>query len=309
MARVTTRTRDRCPDLPRRTRVVWAHAALPVDQALLRRTSHPFWLAMQQLAGTKPDVRDVSSTGTPTLLRDLRTFRRPSTTDRPRVLVLGDSVSKTIGYGLERWATAGGQALVWSAGTEGCGLVADGSISDPSGREFRPDDMCVEAALQVGDQVDQFQPDVVVVSSTLPDIRRRRLDEWPNMLAPGDPAFDDYLVESYVQAFDAMSAHGARVVWLDPLCYLDPGGIFREPDGRDAADTDRLAYLREVIYPRFAALRPEVRFFDLAGTLCPGGEFRSEIDGIEVRPDGAHFSPDGAGWLAETFGQDMLFGT
>ena len=292
----------------RGARVVWARATLPADQAILRRSSNPFWLAMHELATTQPDVREVSSTGTPTLLRDLRTFRRPSATDQTRVLVLGDSVSKTIGYGLEQWGADTGQLLVWSAGTEGCGLVADGWISDRSGREVRPDDACLDTVKQWRNQVAAFRPDVVVVSSTLSDVQRRRLDEWPSMLTPGDRVFDDYLVDAYARAFDAMSSSGATVVWLQPLCYLDPGGIFREPDGRDAADPERLIYVRDVINTRFAALRPNVRFVDLSDTLCPGGRFASEVDGIDVRPDGAHFSVEGARWLAETFGHDIVFG-
>jgi lysophospholipase L1-like esterase len=41
---------------------------------------------------------------------------------------------------------------------------------------------------------------------------------------------------------------------------------------------------------------------DLHGYACPGGEFPEAIDGLELQPDGVHFSLEGAAliwrWLA-----------
>ena len=293
----------------RGARVAWSVATLPGDQALLRRAGNPFWEAMNRVAVADPDVRQLQGTGWyEDLIEDLSAFQRPDDPDRTRVLVVGDSVSRTIGYGLERWGTTTGDYLVWSAGTEGCGLVSEGWTTDRAGREVPVDSKCRTAATTWRDQVDTFQPDIVVVSTTLADIQRRRLDEWEEPLVPGDDAFDDYLVDTYSDAYDIFSSSGAQVVWITPLCYEDALGIFDEPGGGSAADPERIDYVRDVIYPRLGESRPDIRFFDLHEIVCPDGRFAAEMDGLTIRPDGAHFSPEGAIWLAEKHGEDLLEG-
>ena len=293
----------------RGARVAWGVATLPTGEAVLRRSRNPFWAAMNDVAVADPNVRSLRGTSWyDGILDDLRAFQRPSDDNRTRVMVVGDSVSRTIGYGLERWAARRDRYLVWSAGTEGCGLVAEGHLADRSGREIDTNRKCQVAAASWRDQVKTFRPDIVVVSSTLTDIQRRRLDSWDEMKTPGDAAFDDFLVNTYVTAQDAFASGGAQVVWITPLCYEDALGIFDEPDGRSAADPDRIDYVRRVIYPRLVAARPDIRLFDLYDAVCPDGRFAREIEGVDLRPDGAHFSAEGAVWVAEHFGTALLEG-
>ena len=55
-------------------------------------------------------------------------------------------------------------------------------------------------------------------------------------------------------------------------------------------------HVRSAEVERFRA-----RYDDLGDLLCPGGDFRSEVDGVEVRPDGLHHAPEATGvtwgWL------------
>ena len=47
--------------------------------------------------------------------------------------------------------------------------------------------------------------------------------------------------------------------------------------------------------------------FDLAAVMCPDGEPLDAIEGVgDPRPDGVHFSVDGALWFAETYGDRLL---
>jgi len=52
---------------------------------------------------------------------------------------------------------------------------------------------------------------------------------------------------------------------------------------------------------RSAGDLPEV--VDFHDVVCPGGEFTNELDGAQdFRPDGSHFSPGGADWVARWHG-------
>ena len=47
--------------------------------------------------------------------------------------------------------------------------------------------------------------------------------------------------------------------------------------------------------------------FDLAKLLCPGGKPLKSVDGVgDLRPDGVHFSVNGALWFARTYGDKLL---
>ena len=72
----------------------------------------------------------MSEEPTPKKYGDLALYRRRGPDDAPRLLVVGDSVSRTIGYGLERWGTETGAAVVWSAERSGPELFT-GSIKIP----------------------------------------------------------------------------------------------------------------------------------------------------------------------------------
>ena len=71
-----------------------------------------------------------------------------------------------------------------------------------------------------------------------------------------------------------------------------------------AADDRRLLneLLVEVVAGSDAA-----RLFDLDAVLCPGGESMESVGDVDVlRTDGLHFSVDGALWLAETHGPELV---
>jgi hypothetical protein len=71
----------------------------------------------------------------------------------------------------------------------------------------------------------------------------------------------------------------------------------------ERADPERLAWVNEQFRSFAESLGPRAGYYDLGELLCPGGELRTEIDGVEIRPDGFHYEPETTGptwsWLAE----------
>jgi hypothetical protein len=120
-------------------------------------------------------------------------------------------VARTVSYGLERWS-AGAGVVVWSGATDGCGIADEGKTPDASGRLQPVPRQCRGSIAGLADAVKQLDPDVVLVYSSVFDLQDRVLDGWPGVLRPGDARFDDYLVAEYVDAYDTLSAKGAKVV-------------------------------------------------------------------------------------------------
>jgi hypothetical protein len=300
--------------------ITWAVGATPIDE-VDARAALPFQRAMGRLLQQRTDVdrspwlpQRRTPMGRPYLerisgivLEGLESNRRRSEDGATRVMVVGDSSARAVGYGLERYAAEQGDALVWNVAVGGCGIVQDGvSIDFSNGAELPPSAECIDAVETWPDNIERFDPDLVLVLSGLRDAQDRDLEGDGTFAAVGTPALDDHLVDSYVAATDVLSAGGATVVWLSPPCVRLLGGLGGEVD-EDLFDPSRMVALRAVV-DRAAAERPEVaEVYDLDAVLCPGGEFLASADGVEeIRPDGIHLSVDGSLWLAERLYRDLL---
>ncbi len=289
----------------------------------VKKASDPFTVAVTSSAKLSPDVREIPNYGlgvavdgltqayvddaADVVLRGAELYRRKNDSEAPKVLVVGDSTARTLGFGLERWATETGSALVWTTATLGCGIADDASLRGVGDRPEQVDAPCLEVRDGWRRQIAEFDPDLVIVLSTIPDMQDRRLPGWDDFLAPGDAEFDAYLVREYHDAVDVLTAGGARVLWLKPPCVRSleaAGGEVGASLG--PSDTNRVRHLNDVILPTLAADEPSVRLFDLFGPLCPNGEFVEEIDGVEVRPDGVHYSSEGSRWFADRYGAALL---
>jgi hypothetical protein len=139
------------------------------------------------------------------------------------------------------------------------------------------------------------------------DLRDRRLPAWSQVRAPGDPIFDEWLLDELELAVDTLAASGARIVWLSYPCISpDPDeGIVLGPLGNTAAlDPARLTHLNRVLLPELVKRRPgRIELVDLDARVCPGGVFQPEVEGVaDARPDGVHFSLQAADRLATVLG-------
>jgi hypothetical protein len=176
--------------------------------------------------------------------------------------------------------------------TLGCGLAL-GSPYRYFGAVHNVPQGCDIWPASIRDSVAAFDPDLVVILVGRWETMDRVHDgRWTQL---GDPAFDDYLRGQLTQAVNIASARGATVVFAtEPYNRRGErpdGGLWPEDE---PARVDRWnALLHQV-----AAQHPAtVRMLDLAARLCPRGAFAWQIDGVRLRSDGVHLTPDGVRWL------------
>jgi lysophospholipase L1-like esterase len=114
----------------------------------------------------------------------------------------------------------------------------------------------------------------------------------------GELEYDAYLNRELDRAIRIVGSRGAHVVLLTApytrRAERPDGGLWPEDD---PARVDAWNVLL-----RAAAERHETSLLDLNGQICPEGKFTWRIDGIRVRSDGLHFTPEGvrrfiAPWL------------
>ena len=283
--------------------ILWAPGPIGDMAEAMRHRNGPFFLAMDRLLMERPDVRrsETVSNRVEDLVDAVR-LRSDSTDGGPRVLVVGDSTARTVGYGLERWAQSSEKAVVWSAGTEGCGIANEGATRDDSNRTVQVADRCRRVPEMWQEQIDAFRPDVIVVLSTGFDLQPRRLDNWTDFLAPGDPVFDQYLLEEYEAAADVLSSGGAVIQWMTNPCLRE----FIRVNVPLASDEDVIHVNRSVLAD-LERRHASVDLFDLHAIVCPGGAYAPGTEEVPLlRPDGIHFSPEGAQWLAREYGDTLV---
>jgi len=299
--------------------VVWATSTVGLEESL-RRFGRPLAVGMQQVEQRRTDLNKTLTYGraesdttpvdelqTETVLRmlnDLLLYQRGTDPDLLRVMVVGDSQGRSLGYGLERWGLQNEFALVRNIAAEGCGLLDDGFIEGFL-RETPISDECQRVKSSWAGEIESFDPDLVIVFSTFIDLREHRLEEWPEPLVVGSPDFDAYMLSEYRDAVELLSAEGAAVLWMTAPCgERGEGTILEGPVGRALAP-DRLAILNDQILPALAE-DDAITLFPLDDVLCPNGEPLVLSDGPELRPDGLHFGAEGSLWFAETYGADLL---
>jgi lysophospholipase L1-like esterase len=107
--------------------------------------------------------------------------------------------------------------------------------------------------------------------------------------------YDAYLSAQLDQAIGVLVSAGVRVV-VATEPYNRRG---EQPDGSLYPEDDpaRVDAWNQIVRQRVAA-HPGVVLLDLNKKLCPDGSFTWDVDGVRVRSDGVHISPDGDAWLA-----------
>ncbi|BBX64446.1 acyltransferase [Mycobacterium saskatchewanense] len=156
--------------------------------------------------------------------------------------------------------------------------------------EQRPE--CDGWPIRWSTQVSRDQPDVaLLIIGRWETVDRVNEGQWTHI---GDPTFDAYLNGELERALNIVSSPGVRVV-VATVPYSRGG---EKPDGRlypeDQPDRVNLwnTMLRKTI-----SHHPGVQILDLNKKLCPDGVYTPKVDGIKVRSDGVHLTPEGVKWL------------
>jgi peptidoglycan/LPS O-acetylase OafA/YrhL len=217
-----------------------------------------------------------------------------------RVLLVGDSVGLSLGWGFEREDSALGLST-WNRGGMGCGFLSVDEERDDDGQWVSERaELCKRWRSGWPSDVQAFQPDVVVMLFGPWDTLDLKVGG--EVLEVGTPEWRDYAWSQLESAVDTFSTSGAKVILLTAPCF--------KPRDMALAPTVGGQHLRvwpvgplNVLYRDFAQQHPEVSVVDLDGFVCPGGEYSDlTIDGVGIRSDGVHFTPEGAAvvarWLA-----------
>lgn len=208
--------------------------------------------------------------------------------NQPRtVSVFGDSIGWTVMHYLP--PTPGYHFIDHTV--VGCSIVRAGPYRW-AGKTIDQGSECDGWPARWARQVKADQPDVVLLfAGRWETVDRVNEGQWTHI---GDPTFDAYLTAELRHALDVLESAGSRVV-VTTVPYSRYG---ERPDGSlwpedDPKRVDRWnALLRRVV-----AGREAVTVMDLNKKLGPNGTYTAKIDGIKVRSDGIHLTPEGVKWL------------
>jgi hypothetical protein len=144
--------------------------------------------------------------------------------------------------------------------------------------------------------VQEFQPDVTVMLVGAWDVLDREVDgQW---LRLGTVEFDNFFLRTLERDTAALTAQGTKLVVLTSPFFSRPELV---GTGRDYSEYEPWRIDRiNALYRDFLQDHPgSFTLIDLNKRVSPHGRFADEIDGIQVRGDGIHFTKDGAMWVAQ----------
>ncbi|RDH74961.1 acyltransferase family protein [Mycolicibacterium moriokaense] len=203
------------------------------------------------------------------------------------VAVFGDSVAWTMMRYLP--PTPGFKFIDFT--TIGCGIARGGPYRS-SGQTLTQKPECETWPARWAQRISHAKPDVVLlILGRWESVDRVHEGKWMHV---GDPAYDVYLGGELRRALDILDSTGAPIVVTNaPFNRRGEqadGSLYPEdePDRVDAWNT---------LLRRAVDKRPNVRILDLNKKLCPDGVYTNRVDGIKMRIDGLHPTPDAVKWL------------
>jgi peptidoglycan/LPS O-acetylase OafA/YrhL len=266
-------------------------AVVAVALVLVTRGGAPAFSLSTSLSGATPPIDSISqplSTGA--------NVSRPT-----RVLVLGDSVALTAGMGFGQVEPVWGLSVLDKGGL-GCGfLPGTNEEMDHYGRwSTEKAKTCREWRSGWSSDVDTFQPDVVVLLFGPWDTLDLKVGD--SLLEVGSPEWQAYAMEQLSHTVDVVSARGAKVMLLTSPCF-SPRNLGIDAPAYVRLNPERVDELNDLYWEFARQHADQVVIVDLNRFACPEGDYTDVvIDGVHLREDGVHFTPEGselvAQWLA-----------
>jgi lysophospholipase L1-like esterase len=128
------------------------------------------------------------------------------------------------------------------------------------------------------------------------DLLDRKIDgTW---YSPGDVGFDRYFLSELDAATQLLASRGSKVVILTTPFFSRPELVGQT--GHDWPEyqpwrVDRV----NALYRDFLVAHPgRYTLLDLNRYVSPNGKFTDTLNGVLIRDDGVHFTPDGATYVS-----------
>ena len=122
------------------------------------------------------------------------------------------------------------------------------------------------------------------------EVLDRQLDgKWTNIL---EPEYAEYVRSELETAVTLAEESGREVVLLTAPLFRALS--FNRPED-DPARVDRFNACSRRSRPTTTA----GRVIDLGSRASPDGTYTADVDGVRVRDDGVHYSPEGAVWAVD----------
>ena len=211
--------------------------------------------------------------------------------DATRLLIIGDSTALTLGYALPPNGP-GWNVSIDNHGVEGCGVAIgpevreDGIVDSPAPSCNSASPVDEQWPAELRRLVASDKPKVVALLAGRWEVVDRIFDgRWTNIL---NPTFRRYVKRQLALAVREGTANGARMVLLTAPCYSSG----EQPDGSPWPEDSpsRLKAYDNLLYQVAAEYPSKASVLNLDAIVCPGGEFKSALDGVVIRaPDGIHF--------------------
>jgi peptidoglycan/LPS O-acetylase OafA/YrhL len=203
------------------------------------------------------------------------------------VAVFGDSVAWT----MMRYLPPTQGLSFTNYTTIGCGIARGGPYRYV-GETLSQKPECDSWPARWSQRISHDRPDVVLlIIGRWEIVDRVNEGDWTHI---GDDTYDAYLRGELQRALDLLTSTGARVVvTTEPYNRRGEradGSLYPEDQPARADRWNTL--LRSVI-----GKRPDVTLLDLNKKLCPNGYYTSKVDGIKMRIDGVHPTPEAVKWL------------
>ena len=220
--------------------------------------------------------------------------RLGSTKGTEPVLVVGDSLALTLGFGLVSWSVDSHDGLrILDEGLAGCG-VAEGRYYIAAGARVAVDSWCNTATPASGQwpaifagNLARYHPKTVIFLAG-----RWEVFDW--LGADGqltnieDPDFADY-IRRQIQLVVTLATNAGSHVVLLTAPYFQSG---EQPDGQPLPEDQprRVDIYNRLVAEVAASNAHSTELVDLHALVSPGGHFASSTDGVTIRaPDGVHF--------------------
>ncbi len=206
-------------------------------------------------------------------------------TEAPKVLLAGDSIA----FFLSIPIVNGQKGLGIVAQTQAkqvCGLVPVTAMRHEDGSLDPNVALCTWPATWAPGELDAFRPDVVLLATGAPPIVEYQIEG--QFRAPCDATFDAWYTAEFAKVVDLLGSRGAFVAVAN-TAY--PATFPAIPHGVERTDCLNRDMAAAIVGKRAAIV-------DLRSWVCPGGTCATTRDGVVLRPDGVHYTKEGADLVA-----------